>query len=380
MTKFLFVLIFTFLAISNNYGQNIRLKFKVYADTLPAYSYVLINNDVFKTEVKSGTCEFVINKILDKGHFNFAQLALSDSVFTNREDFSSFFRRHQILPPNFLYSFIIDSNDLTMDININTHQLKVYGSDLNKQFTEFETTAKTLDLTNIPVLEEQIKGDNNRMTEFLKIFTKYSANKLSEEHLTFLLEYPSLSFYNSSTVFQHKDSIYQLIQLLKKENSPYFDSERVLKKYQDMVTLYKPKENVPVPNFTIINSRGEKKYIRELYDSTEYLVIDFWGTWCGPCIAQHPELQRIVNEYKDNGKFKFLGIAVNDKFTTWKQYLEKHPYTYENYIFENRDYPNLQKELGIYSFPRYVIVNTKENRVVRSNFKIDQLRDILNTL
>jgi hypothetical protein len=87
-----------------------------------------------------------------------------------------------------------------------------------------------------------------------------------------------------------------------------------------------------------------------------------------------------VNEYKDNGKFKFLGIAVNDKFTTWKQYLEKHPYTYENYIFENRDYPNLQKELGIYSFPRYVIVNTKENRVVRSNFKIDQLRDILNTL
>ncbi|WP_223583896.1 TlpA family protein disulfide reductase [Sphingobacterium sp. GVS05A] len=340
----------------------------------------MINDDIFKAEVKNGTGEFVINKILEKGRFNFAQLALSDSAFTNREDFSSFFRRHQIFPPNFFYSFIIDSSDLTMDININTHQLKVYGSDLNKQFTELETIAKTLDLTHIPAMEEQIKGDNNRMSEFLKILTKYSANKLSEEYLTHLLENPSFSFYNSSTVFQNKDSIYQLIQLLRKENSPYFDSERVLKKYQSMVTLYKPKENVPVSNFTVTNSRGEKKYIRELYNSTDYLVIDFWGTWCGPCIAQHPELQRIVNEYKNNGKFKFVGIAVNDKFATWKQYLEKHIYTYENYIFEDRDYPNLRKELGIYSFPRYVIVNTKENKVVRSNFQIDQLRGILNML
>ncbi|ULT23833.1 hypothetical protein KUH03_32580 [Sphingobacterium sp. E70] len=43
------------MAISNNYGQNIRLKFKVYADTLPLYGYVLMDEDVFKTEIKNGT-------------------------------------------------------------------------------------------------------------------------------------------------------------------------------------------------------------------------------------------------------------------------------------------------------------------------------------
>ncbi len=380
MSRSIFVFILTFLAISNSYGQNIRLKFKVYADTLPVYSYVLMDEDVFKTEIKNGTGEFVINKIIDKGHFNFAQLALSDSAFTSREDFSSFFRRHQIFPPTFFYSLIIDSSDLTMDIDIKTHQLKVYGSDLNKQFSEFETIAKSLDLTHIPAMQEQIKGDNNRMARFLKILAKYPANKLSEEYLTHLLENPSFSFYNSNTVFQHKDSIYQLIQRLKKENSPYFDSGRILKKYQSMVALYEPKENVPVPSFLITNAKGQSKYIKELYNSTDYLIIDFWGTWCGPCIAQHPELQRIVNAYKANGKFKFVGIAVNDKFASWKQYLEKHVYTYENYIFQDSDYPNLRKELGIYSFPRYVIVNTKENKVVRSNFQINQLRDILNTL
>jgi len=380
MSRPIFVFILTFLAISNGYSQNIRLKFKVYTDTLPVYGYVLMDEHVFKTEIKNGTGEFVINKILDKGHFNFAQLALSDSAFTNREDFSGFFRRHQIFPPNFFYSLIIDSSDLTMDIDIKTHHLKVYGSDLNKQFIEFETIAKSLDLTHIPAMSEQVVSDNNRIIQFLQVFASYPANKLSEEHLIFLLENPGFSFYNSSTVFQNKDSIYQLIQLLKKENSPYFDSERVLKKYQGMVALYEPKENVIVPSFLITNASGQSKYIKELYNSTDYLIIDFWGTWCGPCIAQHPELQRIVNAYKDNGKFKFVGIAVNDKFASWKQYLEKHVYTYENYIFQDRDYPNLRKELGIYSFPRYVIVNTKENKVVRSNFQINQLRDILNTL
>ena len=79
MDKFLFVFTLALLAISNNYGQNIRLKFKVYADTLPTYSYLLMDEDVFKTGIKNETGEFVINKILDERHYNSAQLAPSHS-------------------------------------------------------------------------------------------------------------------------------------------------------------------------------------------------------------------------------------------------------------------------------------------------------------
>jgi|GEM_PF-5318060 len=73
-------------------------------------------------------------------------------------------------------------------------------------------------------------------------------------------------------------------------------------------------------------------------------------------------------------------IIIDRNSLYGKQYLEKHTYTYENYLFEDMDYPNLRKELGRYSFPRYVIINTKENKVVRSNFQIDQFREILNRL
>lgn len=39
------------------------------------------------------------------------------------------------------------------------------------------------------------------------------------------------------------------------------------------------------------------------------LIINFWGTWCGPCRREMPDMKRIYDEYKDRG-LEIIGIAV----------------------------------------------------------------------
>lgn len=41
------------------------------------------------------------------------------------------------------------------------------------------------------------------------------------------------------------------------------------------------------------------------------IYVDFWATWCGPCVQAIPELNKIHNKYKDRG-FTVLGISVDD--------------------------------------------------------------------
>ncbi len=53
-----------------------------------------------------------------------------------------------------------------------------------------------------------------------------------------------------------------------------------------------------------------------IHQSSEWIgqkpvVINFWGTWCGPCRNEIPELVRVYNEYQAQG-IEIISIAVND--------------------------------------------------------------------
>jgi thiol-disulfide isomerase/thioredoxin len=45
----------------------------------------------------------------------------------------------------------------------------------------------------------------------------------------------------------------------------------------------------------------------------KFLVLDFWATWCGPCIASFPKLNEIEEKYKDNNKVVFAAITAETK-------------------------------------------------------------------
>lgn len=98
------------------------------------------------------------------------------------------------------------------------------------------------------------------------------------------------------------------------------------------------------------------------------VVIDFWGTACGPCNALMPEMKRLYAEYKGQG-VEFIGVALNYTedaergLTRLKEFVAKHqigwPQFYQPEGFES----DLVSSWGINAIPRFFVIDADGNLV-----------------
>lgn len=63
------------------------------------------------------------------------------------------------------------------------------------------------------------------------------------------------------------------------------------------------------PDFTIFTDGGEEVSLSDFRG--QVILLNFWGTWCGPCRREMPEFQRTFEEYSENG-FNIFAVAVRD--------------------------------------------------------------------
>ena len=84
-----------------------------------------------------------------------------------------------------------------------------------------------------------------------------------------------------------------------------------------------------LPELDANAAAGEPLDMAKLKGKT--LVIDFWATWCGPCVAQHPMIEEVRQRYAKFSDVVFLSIDSDDDRTLVKPFLEKQKWTQRVY-------------------------------------------------
>lgn len=81
------------------------------------------------------------------------------------------------------------------------------------------------------------------------------------------------------------------------------------------------------PNFALTTPDGKKF---SLYDLRGHIVLlDFWASWCGPCLAEVPNLKAIYEKYHGKG-LEILGVSLDEKEAAWKGTIERKGLTWQH--------------------------------------------------
>ncbi len=131
------------------------------------------------------------------------------------------------------------------------------------------------------------------------------------------------------------------------------------------------KEGVAAPDFTLPDVRGGEKSLKDFRG--KYVVLDFWGIWCGWCVKGIPDMQQYYKKY--HKKVEFVSIDFGDKPEKVLKFIGEKGMTWTNLC--NGDRSDVVTAYGVPGYPTKIIID-KEGRVV-AKF-VGEGRDFYNKL
>jgi len=106
------------------------------------------------------------------------------------------------------------------------------------------------------------------------------------------------------------------------------------------------------PDFSFTSLNGEHISLDELRGKV--VVLDFWATWCGPCVESVPSIRAMHKKYSKDESFVLLGISSDMEDDVWKEFTEKNSMVWPQYRDRDR---RINRAFRINAYPTYIVID-----------------------
>jgi cytochrome c biogenesis protein CcmG/thiol:disulfide interchange protein DsbE len=107
------------------------------------------------------------------------------------------------------------------------------------------------------------------------------------------------------------------------------------------------------PSFQVTTASGAS--VTPTSFGGDLLLLNFWATWCPPCIEEMPSLEQFHRNYRDKG-IVVLGVNVDESEQTYRNFVQRAGITFENTFDPGAD---LGARFGTFRYPETYLINRR---------------------
>lgn len=250
---------------------------------------------------------------------------------------------------------------------------KVSGDEENNVFDTYKQLVKKDEMRNYEIMQQLFNGEKNTNAAQSKALNAEATainRKLVNVKRDFVKNHPDA--FASVFLLTRMQNLYTAGDFISTWNS--LSSKYKNHPIAERIKAYIKKINATPEGsdaigFQKTDNHGKIINLADFKGKT--VLLDFWGSWCGPCRASNPHLKELYAKYQSKG-FEIIAVAQEQKKnleearSLWLKAIEEDALPYVNVLNnEDMDKQNLVKDYNIMAFPTKILLSSEGKIILR---------------
>ncbi len=190
----------------------------------------------------------------------------------------------------------------------------------NTRFNTVKEKYKTFFDEANKIADLEVENQNNgTLTDSLRVELDNARDKLYEDFETFMFDFIKTNIANplgEYLFFNQNFSYEQYEEILAQANESFKSTEKVKSIIEAIDRYNKVKVGEKYIDFTMKDTKDKEISLSQFVGKGNVVLVDFWASWCGPCMRELPNLVATYNKYKAKG-LEIVGVSLDNDKEKW---------------------------------------------------------------